>query len=409
MAMYGQLADEMEATNRGVVALYAELESKSEQLREASEAKSRFLANVSHELRTPVNSILGITALLADDPTGVLSEDQRYEVGLVSSSALDLLNLVNDLLDLAKAESGRLDPLVERVSASALCRDVRAALAPLAAEGVTLGFEDDSDGIDEVETDAALLSRVVRNLVTNALKFTEVGSVRICLRPSPSRQHIEIAVADTGIGISPAHQEAIFEEFFQVRGRLQVKAKGTGLGLPYARRVVEALGGSLALASTEGEGSTFTVQLPVHWHLTSAVEEGPASEVEARVGTVLVVDDDEAFRHVLRGMLQGSADRVVEAADGLEAMDFVRNRSTPDVVFLDLRMPGADGYEVLSFLEGAGLGDIAVFVTTSMELPLPEMPTLAGARAVVSKASITPRVIRSLLAGIVRGAGRVGG
>jgi signal transduction histidine kinase len=259
MALYHQLSDELEETNRGVVALYAELDEKSVQLRAASEAKSRFLANVSHELRAPVTAIIGLGRLLADESSDRLTDDQGRQVELIRGSASDLLSLVNDLLDLAKAEAGRIEPNWSEVDLKAVFGQLRGTLRPLATRP-EVDFVVEEPAVPRVRSDEVLLAQVLRNLLTNALKFTASGSVRLSVHTVDS--DVEFTVADTGTGIPPELHQRIFEEFYQVPGSHALAGKGTGLGLPYARRLTGILGGGLRVSSTPGSGSVFTVRLP---------------------------------------------------------------------------------------------------------------------------------------------------
>jgi len=261
MALYHQLSDELEETNRGVVALYNELDERSAELRAASESKSRFLANVSHELRAPVTAIIGLGRLLTDPGSDPLTEEQSRQVELIRSSATDLLRLVNDLLDLAKAEAGRIEPEFSDVDLKALFGELRGTLRALATRPeVELVVEDPPPGTT-LRTDDVLLARVLRNLLTNALKFTAAGEVRLISRWGDDA--VELEVSDTGIGIPPEHHERIFEEFYQVPGGTD-RGTGTGLGLPYAKRLVTILGGTLRVDSEPGRGSVFTVTLPAN-------------------------------------------------------------------------------------------------------------------------------------------------
>jgi signal transduction histidine kinase len=259
MALYHQLSDELEETNRGVVALYAELDEKSVQLRAASEAKSRFLANVSHELRAPVTAIIGLGRLLTDSSSDPLTEEQTRQVDLIRSSATDLLSLVNGLLDLAKAEAGRIEPNWTEVDLKAVFGQLRGTLRPLATRP-EVDFVVDEPGVSRIRSDEVLLAQVLRNLLTNALKFTASGSVRLTVEPVDG--DVEFTVADTGPGIPAELHERIFEEFYQVPGSKPLSGTGTGLGLPYARRLVSILGGGLRVSSQVGEGSVFTIRLP---------------------------------------------------------------------------------------------------------------------------------------------------
>lgn len=396
MAMYSQLAGELEETNRGVVALYAELDDKSARLNEANQAKSRFLASVSHELRSPVNSIIGLLGLLTDAQSEPLSGDQSKQLSLVDGSARELLALVNSLLDLAKAESGRLQPEPARFALSDVFSELRGSHRPLLRDGVTLNV-DAASGIS-VESDRMLLTQVLRNLITNAVKFTAQGSITVTAT-LPEPYELSIAVTDTGIGIAPENQERVFEEFFQVRGSLQSRHKGSGLGLPYARRVAEALGGSLTLQSEPGAGSTFTLSLPLHWQPQVAQSTGAVSgEHAVRLATALIIDDDEGFRMALRGLLQGIAERVFEAPGGYSGLEAMR-KETPQIVFVDLRMPDLDGAEVLAEMNAdPALRSIPAIIITSTELTAPTRQTLGHAKALLSKEQVNQEKLRDAVA-----------
>ncbi|SNS95263.1 Signal transduction histidine kinase [Asanoa hainanensis] len=259
LALYTQLSDELEETNRGVVALYAELDERSAQLRAASEAKTRFLANVSHELRAPVTAVIGLARLLDDPESDPLTDDQARQVALIRSSSDDLLRLVNDLLDLAKAESGTIEPDWSDVDLRLLFSQLRGTVRAMATGAVELVVSDPEPPAT-IRSDEVLLAQVLRNLLHNGLKFTAAGEVRMS-----AEQHGDdwlIRVVDTGVGIPSELQDRIFEEFYQVPGRSPTGAKGTGLGLPYARRLVTLLGGAMSVISEPGAGSTFTIQLP---------------------------------------------------------------------------------------------------------------------------------------------------
>jgi signal transduction histidine kinase len=261
MALYQELSEELETTNQGVVALYAEIDDKSRQLREASEAKTRFLRNISHELRTPGNSVLGLSRLLLHAQAEPLTEEQRHQVEFIEASAQDLVRLVNELLDLARAESGHLEPTLEDVDLQKMFDEIEGTTAPLVTRPEVTLVVDDASPVGAVRTDRALLAHVLRNLLSNAVKFTEAGEVRMsALRDGAV---VRITVRDTGIGIAPEDQPQVFEEFFQVRTPLQAGAKGSGLGLPFARRVANILGGDLTLSSALGEGSVFVLELPL--------------------------------------------------------------------------------------------------------------------------------------------------
>jgi signal transduction histidine kinase len=345
MALYSELSEELEQTNRGVVALYRELDEKSEQLRAASESKNRFWANVSHELRTPLNSIIGLTRLLAD-PAGDLDAEQLYQVGLIRSTTTTMLTLVNDLLDVAKAESGQLVINPTQVSLPTLLATLRGLTRPM-AEGKPVDVVVSTEGAPAtVLTDEMALTAILRNLLSNAIKYTDSGEVRLSVRTGPGR--IELQVSDTGTGIPAGQLERVFEEFYQVPG---ARRGGTGLGLPYARRLSVLLGGELTLTSDAGQGTTAVLSLP---HGTPSV------------GTVVVADDDAGFRQVMKSMLTGIADRLIEAEDGAQALSAVATNSV-DLVLADLGMPGVDGNTLLERLPAA----LPAIIITGLDVAAP--------------------------------------
>jgi signal transduction histidine kinase/CheY-like chemotaxis protein len=386
MALYSELSEELEQTNRGVVALYAELDEKSERLRAASESKDRFWANISHELRTPLNSIIGLTRLLAEpDADGGLDPERLYQVELIRNSGSVLLALVNDLLDVAKAESGqlRIDPAM--VSLRTLFGRLSALARPM-AEGKPVSVVVSEQGApDVILTDEVALTSILRNLLSNGIKYTDRGEVRLSARVvgenlAISVSNLAISVSDTGIGIPPSLHRHVFEEFYQVPG---IRRGGTGLGLPYASKLARILGGNLELTSEPGVGTTVVLNLP---HGTPAV------------GTVVVADDDASFRQLLKGMLMPMADRLIEASDGRQVLAILADQPV-DLVLTDMRMPGLDGAALLARLPAS----LPAIVITGADVPPP-----ARAAALLRKDELTAErlefTIRAALRGAVRGA-----
>jgi signal transduction histidine kinase len=256
------LTRELEDTNRGIVALYAEIEDKAERLRRADEMKSRFLSNTSHELRTPLSSIRALAKLLLDRMDGDLTPEQERQVRFIEAAAADLSELVNDLLDLAKIEAGRVEVLVAPVVVDNLFRALKAMLRPLVDDArVDLVFEPCAF-TEAFDSDEGKIAQVLRNFISNALKFTEQGAVTVSASHDADTDTITFAVADTGIGISPENLQLIFEEFSQIEHPLQRRSKGTGLGLPLCRKLAELLGGRVEVVSQPGAGSTFSLVLP---------------------------------------------------------------------------------------------------------------------------------------------------
>ena len=389
LALYTELSTELEETNRGVVALYAELEDKSRLLREASESKTRFWSNVSHELRTPLNSVVGLSRLMLDPAAAPLTAEQRRQVGLISSSGSMLLALVDELLDVAKAEAGRLESRPAPVDLTALLTQLRGIMLGTAPHGDTVAVVIPAAVEPAVLlTDEVLLTRILRNLLSNALKFTQHGEVRLDVERDAEGAAV-FRVSDTGIGIPVDLHERVFEEFYQVPGENQVKRPGTGLGLPYARRLAELMGGSLTLSSTPGLGTEATLRLP----LWSADDDA----VTPRIRCLVAVDDDPVFHELFRPLMDGIAERVVQVHEGALVMETVR-RERPQGVVLDLQMPGTDGYAVLAQLAAdPELRTIPVVVVTAADPEEQDDSRLTHARAVMSKHGATARRLAEAL------------
>ena len=276
-----ELNRELSDTNRGMVALYAELDEKAISLQKANELKTRFLSNVSHECRTPLNSILALSGLLLDHLDGPLTAEQERQVGFIRRSAEDLSTLVNDLLDLAKIEAGHISVHVSEFDVVDLFSALRGMLKPLLTNpAVSLVFEA-SAGLPPLVTDESKVAQILRNLISNALKFTERGEVRVTAALLAGRCGVEFAVADTGIGIAPEDQDRIFEEYGQIDGPIQRRVRGTGLGLPLSRKLAELLGGSLTVQSTPNCGSTFRAVIP-QVYPGSADPSAPAQQAAIR-------------------------------------------------------------------------------------------------------------------------------
>src|SRR5579862_8299775 len=285
---------ELEDTNRGVVALYAELDERADYLRRASELKTKFLSNVSHEFRTPLNSIVSLSHLLLDRLDGELTPEQDKQVRYIESSARDLQEMVNDLLDIAKVEAGKIKIRVKEFEVKELFSALKGMLKPLLADNtaVDLVFEDPV-GLAPLHTDEGKVSQIVRNLISNALKFTPRGSVTVCARRG-SGNRIIFEVADTGIGIPAEYHETIFQEFSQIENPLQDRHRGTGLGLPLCRNLATLLGGRLWLESVPGEGSTFFVEIPAVYigEAAQAADGAALPAPEFHRAPVLILEDN---------------------------------------------------------------------------------------------------------------------
>ena len=333
---------ELEDTNRGVVALYAELDERADHLRRADEVKTRFLSNMTHEFRTPVNSILALTALLTDR-LGT-SPEQKDELYYIRKSAQQLSDIVNDLLDLAKVEAGKIEVRPQVFEVPALFGALRGMLRPLLIhQSLTLVF-DDPEGVPPIYSDESKVSQVLRNFISNALKYTERGEVRVGARLSPGRDTVEFSVRDTGIGIPEKDLPRIFDEFVQVENPLQKLAKGTGLGLPLSKRLAELLGGSIAVESRLGIGSTFTVTIPL---VFSDPTRQPIAPIEPGRLAVLVIEDGDEDLLLYERALASTRYQVVparSAAAALAVLEVVR----PVAIVLDIRLHGEDAWDLLA-------------------------------------------------------------
>jgi signal transduction histidine kinase len=279
-----RLNQELEDTNRGVVALYAELDDNVEQLRRSAALRAQFVSYMSHEFRTPLDSIIALTGILLARIDGELEDEQEKQVTLVQRSARDLLNLVDDMLDTMRFEAGQVTLRLGTFDVADLFTALRATLRPLRTiTAVGLHFED-PENVPPLHTDEGKLSQVLRNLVANALKFTERGHIRVTTR-GDGNGWVTFAVADTGVGITPVDQERIFQDFTQVDGAVQRRVRGSGLGLPLSRKLTELLGGTLTTESEPGVGSVFTVRIPaVHPSLAADGADGDGDAGEAARG-----------------------------------------------------------------------------------------------------------------------------
>jgi CheY-like chemotaxis protein/two-component sensor histidine kinase len=475
---------------------------------------------MSHEFRTPVNSIQALARMLLERVDGDLTPEQARQVTFIKSAADALSELVNDLLDLAKVQAGKVVFHPAEFEVASLFGALRGMLRPLlVSDAVNLVF-DEPDDLPHLVTDESKVSQILRNFISNALKYTERGEVRVSARLTPDGESAAFTVRDTGIGIAPEDHGRIFQEFTQLDSPVQRRVKGTGLGLPLCRRLAELLGGTVSVESALGAGSVFTAVIPlIHadavpqriwevdptripvlvvedraetvllyekylvaagyqvliartvreardaiaavrpqaivldivlrgeeeaWGLLVELKRGRdtrdvpivvASSVDderkalalgadayfakpvdrvglvrtvrrllQRVGPrrVLLVDDDEISRYVLRQHLIASDQIVVEACSGAEALRLVQ-LERPDVVCLDLGMPGLDGFEVLRLLKGdPSTQTIPVVIVTSRELTDGERATLCelGA-AVVSKRAVSRESALAMVADAV--------
>ncbi|MGH8740259.1 MAG: ATP-binding protein, partial [Burkholderiales bacterium] len=380
-----QLSEQMhqvEFKNREIEQARAALEEKAEQLSLSSRYKSEFLANMSHELRTPLNSLLILARLLSDNVGGNLTPKQVEFARTIHSSGAELLALINDILDLAKIESGTVTLNITQEPFRDVCEYVERTFRQMAADKA-LEFQVivDPQLPSSLDTDAKRVQQIITNLLSNAFKFTSKGSVKLRVDRakggwSPGHAVLDhadsvvaFAVVDTGIGIPPNKQRLIFEAFQQADGTTSREYGGTGLGLSISRELARLLGGEIRVSSTPGQGSTFTLYLPLD-HAPAepaaprepqAMQDAPVTAVEAEAAApqasneltekrVLVVDDDIRNVFALTSALEQHGMRVMHADSGKEAIELLKQARDVDLVLMDVMMPGLDGFDTMRII-----------------------------------------------------------
>jgi CheY-like chemotaxis protein len=392
-----QANEELEEQRRALQERNAELEGsrrreqqKAEALADASAYKSQFLANMSHELRTPLNSMLLLSNLLGDNADGNLTDKQVEFCNTIHSAGKDLLALINQVLDLAKIESGKQEVQIEAVTLADVAARARKVFAPMAADkGLALTIEVEAGLPEAIATDRQRIDQILTNLIGNAIKFTERGGVSLHIRrPAPAtriersdlpvERAIAMVVSDTGIGIAPEEQERVFAPFQQLDARTDRRYGGTGLGLTIARELTALLGGELQLDSARGRGSTFTCFLPIDTPASKAAAAGGAgaraiADDRATIGTddahLLIIEDDASFAEQLADIIHIRGFKVQIAAGGREGLRLAREHR-PKGIILDVKLPDMDGWTVMERLrDNADTRAIPVHFISSLDAP----------------------------------------
>jgi len=389
----------------------AQLRDRNQALVEASEHKSRFVATMSHELRTPLNAIIGYSEMLQEDAEDLGETSRVEDLQKINLSGKHLLGLINGVLDLSKIEAGRMEFMDDRCVVQSLIDEVATVAKPLADKRGNRLVVQCMDPGGELHTDVTKVRQVLFNLLSNAAKFTDSGTITLSARSLTGGHDVEFAVQDTGIGLTQEQLGRLFKEFSQAEASTSRRYGGTGLGLALSRKLAQALGGDITVTSAPGVGSTFTFTLPrrstrMAWRAPAAdaatITPMPPSDVSAS-GTVLVIDDDAASRDLLSRILERDGYRVVLAASGPAGLDLART-VRPDAIALDVVMPGMDGWTVLSTLKADPvLKTIPVLLVTVLD----EIPAgmAMGAVSVMSK-PVDPQRLLSVVSGCVRSNGR---
>jgi GAF domain-containing protein/CheY-like chemotaxis protein len=341
--------------------LFREIEDKSGQLAEASQHKSQFLANMSHELRTPLNAIIGVSEMLREDAEALKQDTEPLD--RVLGAGRHLLALINDILDLSKIEAGRMELQLESFALAPLITDVVKTIEPLVAKNANQVAVQCDPTIGTMHADQMRLRQALLNLLGNANKFTDHGTITIDARQEQedNRDWVTIAVADTGIGMTPDQMGKLFQEFSQADASTTRKYGGTGLGLAISRRFCQMMGGDITVESAPGHGSTFTISLPRMAQSDEALVTGARGQARAQAAhpigegaeapLVLVVDDDATVRELVARHLKRAGFAVVGARGGQEGLRLVRELR-PAAVTLDIMMPDLDGWTVLAAIKG---------------------------------------------------------
>ena len=392
----------VEIKNREVEQARKSLEEKAEQLALVSKYKSEFLANMSHELRTPLNSLLILAKVLSDNKEANLSEKQLDYARTIYSSGTDLLKLISEVLDLSKVEAGKMAIEVRQLQTTDLVEFAERSFRTLAEEkGLGFSIEVAPGVAEEIRTDRQRIEQVLRNLLANAIKFTESGSVKFRMEMTESRRDFEsealkgpgkilaLSVIDTGIGIAKNKQRLIFEAFQQADGSTSRRYGGTGLGLSISREIARALGGEIHVESAPGQGSTFTLYMPItygkgielfgareddaeaHARLVDQIEEKVALTTGAvrdflaepalprlsaetldslKGKTVLIVDDDPRNIFAVRTLLEGHGMKTLYAENGRAGISMLEHHPEIDIALIDIMMPEMDGYETMRLI-----------------------------------------------------------
>ncbi|MFH1673518.1 MAG: response regulator [Pseudomonadota bacterium] len=418
-------SEELQSQTEELEAQKRMLEEKTHQAQEADRLKSEFLSNMSHELRTPLNAALGMTRLMADGSAGPPTEKQKKYLEIIERNGENLLLLINDILDLSRIESGKIEITVGVVHFRKLVSGIAASLKPLIDEkGLSLNIDIDDHIV--LQSDADKLRQILVNLLGNAVKFTDKGTISVVARDEKDddqKDVVKISVMDTGIGIKEEHLEHIFGAFRQVDGSVTRRYGGTGLGLNICWKLAQLLGGKIEVASEFGKGSAFTVTLPkeltapkgqIEGDWKEKVKEALLDEVKAPPKEIyegaivskelLITDDDPIVVRELRTILKDENYWLRFAFNGSESLRHIEER-VPDLILLDLQMPEMDGFQVLEKLEAnENYRNIPIIILTALDVTKEEKARFgANVKGVIVKGGIDKASLIDQIRGILYG------
>jgi len=345
--------------------LFAEVEEKSRQLEMASQHKSQFVASMSHELRTPLNAIIGLTEMMVGNAARFGTEKAAEPLRRVHRAGTHLLGLINQVLDLSKIEAGKLELSPETVNLAPLIDEVVGTARQLAEQNKNRLVVEAQENIGPLTVDPMRLRQILLNLLSNACKFTKEGEVSLHVRKvADGHNWVEIAVADTGIGMTPEQQAKLFEEFSQADASTARRYGGTGLGLAITRKLARMMGGDVTVTSEQGKGSVFTVRLPGQADSAARPATESVGSRSPHAGCILVIDDDATARDLISEHLKAEGFSVVTAAGGVEGLKLAKEMQ-PTAITLDVMMPDLDGWSVLTALrKDPQLAEIPVIMVT---------------------------------------------
>jgi signal transduction histidine kinase/CheY-like chemotaxis protein len=387
--------EEVQAMNEELTGRQKELSVVNEKLDEASRAKSDFLANMSHELRTPLNAVIGFSEVLQDRMIGPMNDRQGDAVNNIHSAGKHLLSLINDVLDISKIEAGKVELEISSVSVSALLHSSISFLKEKAMKsGIKLDLVIAPEADITIEADERRLKQILFNLLSNAVKFTDKGGI-IVRAGAPDTDFIEVSVEDTGIGIRQEDIGRLFKEFVQLETTYTKKYQGTGLGLALTKQLVELHRGKIYVVSEFGKGSTFTFTIPITARTEQKTDTADETVVEVSASArkspkILVIDDDPKVFDYIEIELSRAGYEMLRALSAEEGIGLAR-RERPDIIVLDLTMPGIDGFMVAETLHADdAASSIPIMVLTAADLSQNDIKRLQGkVRGIIEKGRLT--------------------